>query len=195
MNTDQNFYQSIGLLALATGLLLLIPLVAMQFTTEVSWTLGDFLIMGGLIFGTGLAYKLVTRSSGKLPYRMAAGLALAGGFMLIWVNGAVGIIGNESLSANLLYFGVIGTGIMGAIIARLQSGPMAYAMFATALVQAIIPVIALMYWPPETNSWGAAGVSGVFIFNAGFVMLFVASGLLFRYVARQEGKSETNLKS
>ena len=37
-----------------TGVILLIPLLAMQFTDEVDWQIGDFLIGGLLIFGFGL---------------------------------------------------------------------------------------------------------------------------------------------
>ena len=38
-------------IALATGLILLVPLLATQFTSEVNWTLLDFATAGTLLFG------------------------------------------------------------------------------------------------------------------------------------------------
>jgi hypothetical protein len=66
---------------------------------------------------------------------------------------------------------------------------MARAMFATALAQMLVPVIALIIWPPQVIPWGAAGVFGVFVLNAFFVMLWVGSALLFRNVAREQPPS------
>ena len=54
MTTHPGHSVPIGLaltrVAMATIALLLIPLVAMQFTREVDWTAGDFLVMGVLLF-------------------------------------------------------------------------------------------------------------------------------------------------
>jgi hypothetical protein len=56
---------------------------------------------------------------------------------------------------------------------------MARTLFAAALVQLLVPVVALFIWPAQA-SWGEAGVTGVFIFNSIFAALFVVSALLFR---------------
>lgn len=52
-------------------------------------------------------------------------MALAAAFILIWVNLAVGIIGDEGNSANLMYVGVLAAGIIRAIITRGQPPGMA----------------------------------------------------------------------
>ncbi|MCH7602443.1 MAG: hypothetical protein IIB54_06725 [Planctomycetes bacterium] len=124
--------------------------------------------------------------TGNTAYKSAVGLALATLFLLFWVNGAVGIIGNEGNHANLMYFGVIAVGIIGAFIARLEPRGMARALFVTALAQMLVPVIALMIWPPQITSWGAAGVVGVFVLNAFFATLFLGSAWLFRNAAREQ---------
>ena len=124
--------------------------------------------------------------TGNTEYKSAIGLALATPFLLVWVNGAVGIIGNEGNQANLMYFGVIAVGIIGAFIARLEPRGMARALFVTALAQMLVPVIALMIWPPQITSWGAAGVVGVFVLNAFFATLFLGSAWLFRKAAREQ---------
>jgi len=184
MKTGNTAYKAAIRLAIATGIILLLPLIAMQYTDEVVWDLADFVVAGVLLFGTGLAYELMARKGGTVAYRAAVGIALATVFLLVWVNGAVGIIGSENNDANLMYFGVISIGIIGAIIARLQPLGMARALFVTALAQALVPVIALTIWQP--TSWGAAGVFGVFVLNAFFVMLLVGSALLFKRAAYAE---------
>jgi ABC-type Mn2+/Zn2+ transport system permease subunit len=60
----------IGIL-LSAGLLLLVPLIAMQFTKDVDWKLFDFVIMGTLLFGTGLICEFVLRKVKKTQYRIA----------------------------------------------------------------------------------------------------------------------------
>ncbi len=176
-------------IVLVTAFILMLPLVAMQFTDEVVWDLFDFIVMGGLLFGVGLAYELVARRSEKTVYRVAFGVGHAGAFLLLWVNGAVGIIGNEGQPANLMYGAVFAVGIIGSLMARFKPRPMARTLFAAALTQMLVPVIALLIWPPPAASW-APGVFGVFVLSAFFAMLFVGSALLFRRASAMVSKVE-----
>lgn len=80
-------------IALATGLILLIPLIAMQFTSEVNWVLFDFIVMGILLFGTGSMFVLTARKMDK-KYRVAIGLAFTTGLLWLWAELAVGIFTN-----------------------------------------------------------------------------------------------------
>ena len=178
--TMQKFPRTLIVWAAVVALILLVPLVAMRFTEEVNWSLLDFAVMGALLFGIGLAYELVARKAGAFEYRVAVGVALAAAFLLVWVNGAVGIIGDSDV--NVMYFGVIAVLVIGAAAARLAPRRMAYALFATALAQALVPVIALSIGTPGF----APGVMGVFTLNAFFVMLFAGSALLFRSAARNQ---------
>lgn len=191
MNKNDKLNKPIATLALTTVFLLLIPLIAMQFSDEVVWTLGDFIIAGVLIFGTGFAYILVTRvlasqMKDNMIYRVAVGFALFTGLFLIWVNGAVGIIGSEDNPINALYFGVIATGIIGALIARFRSQGMMFTMSAMAITQALVATIALVggyYQSPPSSVIEIISVNGFFI------TLFVVAALLFRYAAQEEPKS------
>ena len=122
-----------------------------------------------------------------MAYRIAVGMALAAAFLLVWINLAVGVIGSEDNPANLLYGGVLAVGLIGVLIARFRPHGMARALFATAIAQALVPVIALIIWKPQVTSVEAfLGVFGVFSVNGFFVMLFVGSALLFRYAAREQ---------
>lgn len=113
-------------------------------------------------------------------YRCAIGVALAAAFILVWLSLGVGIIGKDGDRANLMYFGVLAVGIIGAIIARLQPHGMARALFATALAQALVAVIALI--------WGLglpwSGPTEIVVLNGFFIALFAGSAWLFRRAAR-----------
>jgi ABC-type Mn2+/Zn2+ transport system permease subunit len=78
---------------LTVALLLLIPLIAMQFTDEVNWTLFDFLIAGVLLLGTGLLCELVIRKVTKIEHRIAICVVILAALILIWIELAVGIFG------------------------------------------------------------------------------------------------------
>jgi hypothetical protein len=82
----------IGIL-LAIALLLFIPLIAMQFTTEVDWSPFDFAIMGTLLLGTGLLCELVLRNVKTIQNRLLICGTLLIVFFLIWAELAVGIFG------------------------------------------------------------------------------------------------------
>jgi uncharacterized membrane protein len=76
----------------AIAALLLAPLVAMQFTTQVNWTALDFAVAGGLLVGAGLAFELVTRTVARPAWRLALAAAILAVVLVIWAQGAVGLI-------------------------------------------------------------------------------------------------------
>jgi len=81
------------IIVLSSTLLLLLPLIAMQFTEEVNWTLFDFVVAGVLLIGTGLLCELALRKISKIRYRILIIAALLLAMLLIWVELAVGIFG------------------------------------------------------------------------------------------------------
>lgn len=81
------------IILLIVSFLLLIPLIAMQFTNEVKWSLFDFMVAGILLLGTGLIGELVWRKVKSKGLRIAISVALLVMLFLIWVELAVGIFG------------------------------------------------------------------------------------------------------
>jgi hypothetical protein len=161
------------------ALLLLLPLAAMQFTAEVNWSATDFALAAGLLISVCLAYELVVRRTGDVTYRTAIGVALAAAFILVWLSLGVGIIGRDGDPANLVYFGVLAIGIVGALIARFRPGGMARVLFAMALAQAAIGVVAVIFG----LGYPWSGPLELTVLNGFFVALFVGSGWLFRRAA------------
>ena len=154
---------------LTTALILLLPLIAMRFTDEMVWDLADFAVASALLFGAGFTFELIARKAGSIAYRTAVGIAVSAALLLVWVNLAVGIIGNEDNPANLMYIGVLAVGIVGAVIARFQPHGMARALLAMALAQVLVAVIALI-----------TGLGHTFVVTGFFVALWLTSAWLFR---------------
>ncbi len=153
-----------------------------------NWDLSDFALMGTVLFSVGLAYEVIARRSEKTVYRVALGVGLVAAFLLFWVNGAVGIIGSGDNPANWMYGAVFAVGLIGSLISRGKSRGMARTLFAAALVQMLVPVVALLIWPTQA-SWGEVGVVGVFVVNCIFALLFAGSGSLFLCAAYKENQN------
>ena len=62
------------------AVILLLPLIAMQFTDEVNWDVADFVIFGALLIAAGSIFELAVKSTGNIAYRAAVGTALAAAF-------------------------------------------------------------------------------------------------------------------
>lgn len=149
--------------------LLCVPLVAMQFTSEVDWDPGDFLIMGILLSAVGGGYELAVRLSDSLAYRAAIALAVVASFLLIWINLAVGIIGSEDHPANQLFLAVLAVLFFGSLIAGFKARRMVWVMAAVATTQVAVAVIALV-----------TGLAMIFPITGLFCAFWGLSAWLFR---------------
>lgn len=156
------------------ALLLLVPAVAMRFTSEVNWTSGDFLVMGAMLAIACGAYELVARMSGDTWYRAAVAIAIVTAFVTVWVNLAVGMLGSPGNPANLLFGGVLAVALIGALIARFRAQGMARAMLAAALAQAAMTLYALV-----------GGYAEVVVHVGLFIIPWLLSAQLFRKVAHR----------
>jgi len=163
--------------------LLLLPLVAMQFTTEVDWTGSDFLVMGAMLATACGAVELALRASRDSAYRLGAIVAVGAGFLLVWINLAVGIIGSEDDPLNLIYAGVLAVAVVGSAIAAFEPAGMARALFTTAAAQVAVTILALIWgW----GAWEPPGAAGILALNLFFAALWCLSGGLFRRAALKE---------
>jgi hypothetical protein len=113
----------------------------------------------------------------RWPYRAAMVLACATALLLIAANGAVGVVGSEDDSANLMYAAVIAVVLAGAAVARLRAHGMARAMLAAAVAQVTVALIAIAagwgeYADPE---WPR----DIVMVTGFFTALWLASAWLF----------------
>ena len=161
----------------AALVLLLVPLVAMQFTAEVNWSLADFGVAAAMLIGAGLLLELVVRMKPGRSYRWGAVVAVASAFLMMWLTGAVGIIGSEKHAANLLYPAMLLVMAVLALVARFRARGMAVAMLAGALMQGGIALAAAI------AGWGE--LLHAIVLNGCFIALWLCAAGLFRRAADQ----------
>lgn len=119
------------------GLILLLPLVAMRFTDEVQWTAFDFLVAAGLLGALVGAFELVVRLSGNGFYRAGVVIAALGAFLMLWVQGAVGLVGSENDLFNLLFLTPLLVGAVGGFIADFRAAGMRRLFWVMSALQAV----------------------------------------------------------
>ena len=120
-------------------------------------------------------------------YKLAVGVALLAAFLLVWLSLGVGIIGSDGDPANLMYFGVLAVGIIGAFVARLRAAGMARALFAMAIAQTFVAGVAMI----GRLGYPWSGPLELLLLNGFFVALFVGSAWLFRRAATHNGFDKT----
>lgn len=72
--------------------LLLVPFIAMQFSDQVNWTFGDFLLAGILLSAAGLTFEFLSQKAKGKRFRLLLALLILAGLLLIWAELAVGLI-------------------------------------------------------------------------------------------------------
>ena len=133
--------------------------------------------MAVLLGVVGATVELAVRVSSDGRYRAGAALAVVTGFALVWVNLAVGFLGDEGNRANLIFLAVLAVAVAGAAVARTRPAGMARAMLATAAAQIAVGIVALVAgWA----SPGRTGIDEVALGTALFAALWLVAAALFR---------------
>ena len=102
--TMSRFAQRPGVLVgAATALVLLVPLVAMQFSDEVDWGVFDFVFAGIFLGVAGLLLEAAVRTPGNIAYRAAA----------VGIGVAAMAFGYADDAPGLVLFGVL---LAGAVL-------------------------------------------------------------------------------
>ena len=130
----------------ATALLVL-PAVAMEMTPEMNWTAGDFVFAAVLLFGSAGLVELAARASGSLAALWGGIIAVGTGFLTIWANAAVGMIGSEDNGYNLLFLGVVALALLGSLAVRGRASGMTIVMALAAGLQAVAGAIGIAQDP------------------------------------------------
>ncbi len=148
------------------------PWVAMQFTDEVRWTGMDFAVFAIMLLVACGGCELAMRVSRHPFYRAGAAVAIGTGFMMVWSNLAVGLLGSERDPINLVFFGVLAFGAIGALVTRLRAGGLARTLSAMAALQGLIAIVAIA-------GFHAAPVEAIAV-TVAFAGLWLLAAWLFR---------------
>lgn len=119
----------------------------------------------------------------RIAYRIGAGVAVGASFVQVWMNLAVGIVGNEDNPVNLDFYLVVVTAAACAFTAQFRADGMARAMLAVAGMQALLALVVAT--APSTARDDPMGPMGVLMLSGGFTALWLISAALFHRSARQ----------
>jgi hypothetical protein len=151
--------------------LLLLPALAMQLGAPgVVWTAEDFVAMGLMLAVACGLYELGAWLGAGFAYRAGFGLAVLTAFLTVWVNVAVGMLGDEGNPANLMFAGVLAIAVLGAVLSRGRALGMSRTMCAAACAQLVAAAVGLVM------GFAALEVS----LTACFALPWLAAALLFR---------------
>ena len=146
-----------------------------------NWSMGDFLVAGFLLLILTLSAAYLLFGRGALSFRIGFALSLATAAILVWVTGAVGLIGSAQNDANLAYPGLVVLATLGAVTVRFQAKRMALIATGLALGQSVIGLVALI------AGWGREGASwpyDILAATIGFSVLWLAAAFCFRYASK-----------
>jgi hypothetical protein len=118
---------------------------------------------------------------GQIHYRIGAAVALGASFLQIWMNLAVGIVGDEDNPTNLGFYLVVVAAGACAFTARLRPDGMARAMLAVAAMQALLALVVATA-PSATRD--PMGPIGVLALSGLFAALWLVAAALFQRAAR-----------
>lgn len=169
----------------AVRVALVITLVGVAALVVASGGAPDVLSLSGLplVLVGAIAYAILNRDD--RTYRWAVRVALGAAAILCWMIGAVGVLGpDDHHPADVLYFFVLATGIIGAVVTRFEARGMARAMTATAIAQMLVPAIALAARLHPNPASDLVGIFGAFALNGMYAAVWLASAFLFRKSAR-----------
>ncbi|WP_337847521.1 hypothetical protein [Sphingomonas sp.] len=156
------------------AVLMLTPAVAMQFIDEVNWTVGDFIFAFLMLGSVGLAVELTVRANPAWSYRAGVGIMLAVSFLTVWINLAVGIVGNEDNPVNALFFLVPLVAVAGSLLGGFRARFMRVAAVLAAAAQ-----IGVMLYIWATGQGFPIGVTLL------FGTLWLVAAALFRQAGRR----------
>jgi hypothetical protein len=112
-------------------------LLSLPAILDFPWTASDFIIMGVLLGSVGLGIEFLVRRSGSVFVRLGSIMVVLTAFLTIWVNLAVGMIGDDE-PYNLLFAGVLLVALLGSLLVRLRPGSMVKVTLVAAFLQVAV---------------------------------------------------------
>ena len=157
--------------------LMLAATVAKLTLPDFGWSPGDFVAAAVLLGGGALAVEVALRlARGNTAYLIAAAMGIGACFLLVWINGAVGMIGTEDNPANLGFLAIVAVAILGTLAARARAAGMAVAMSVCGAAQ--LAMAAYAFW--------LSSIEGI-VASLVFAGIWSTAAHLFRVAAREPG--------
>jgi len=162
------------------ALLLSLPAIAMAWfpAAGVDWSGSDFVLMGVMLFIACAVVEVGAHLADNFPYLGGVILAVGAGFVTVWANIAVGMIGDEGNPVNLVFLAILAFAVLGTLVARFQARGMVKVMLVTGAMQALVGLVVALVGLDETRAA---------ILTAGFALPWFLSAGMFQLSANSNG--------
>lgn len=138
---------------LVAAFVLIAPAVAMRLTSQVVWTGFDFAAMG-LLLGLGLGgYEILAASARSSPGRIGGAVAVLAACLAVWIELAVGIVGDGGGIPGFAQVALVAAVMVGAVWTRGRPAAMRRLMFAATAGQMGIALLAVVLAPGAAAAW------------------------------------------
>jgi hypothetical protein len=156
--------------------LMVLPVLAKLWLPDFGWSPGDFVAAAVMLGGGALAFEVAMwMARGNTAYLLAAAMGIGACFLLVWINGAVGMIGNEDNPANLGFLAIVAIAILGTLAARARAAGMAVAMTVCGAAQ--LAMAGYAFW--------LSSIEGI-VASIVFVGIWFTAAHLFRVAAHEQ---------
>ncbi|GAA4006338.1 hypothetical protein [Sphingomonas humi] len=112
-------------------------LLALPAILRFPWTASDFVLAAVMLGTVGAGIEFLARLSGNVFVRLGGVVMAVTCFLTIWVNLAVGMIGDDN-PYNLLFLGVLAVAVGGTLMVRYRAAAMVKVTLACAVLQVVV---------------------------------------------------------
>lgn len=141
-----------------------------------TWDLIDYLVASVMVTGLVGGGILVFKMSPNWRYRLGTLIMLITGFLLVWINGAVGIIGSEDSTITRVLFAIPVIVVLRALWFRFSHQGMASSALMAAVLHGLVAITALI---SGAGAEGPIWPSDVILASVFFIVLWAGSAALF----------------
>lgn len=162
------------------GLLLLIPVWGNSNVEGWNWTAFDFVWAAIVLSCAGLSLEFFITRPYSTTYKAAGALAVVTALLMIWINAAVQIVGEDN-PTNAIYVLTVAVLLFGSVASKFKADNMPRVLHAAALMTAVAPIIGFTFWREDFTP----GILHVFVLNAFFIMMWMLSAMLFKWASKE----------
>jgi len=144
-----------------------------------NWDALDYLVALALLGGSAGAYWIATRSARSLWHHTAVIIAAGGALLMLWMQLAVGLVGDGDHPINHAMGLVLVVSAIGALLSRFRASGMRTTLLVAAGTQMVLGALGFILLP-------AMYFSDIFLVTAFFSGLWTASAFLFHLACLKE---------
>lgn len=144
-----------------------------------NWDALDYMVALALLGASAAAYWIATRPARSVWHHLAVMIGAGGALLLLWMQLAVGLVGDGDHPINQAMGLVLVVSAIGALLSRFRASGMRTTLLVAAGTQMVLGALGFILLP-------AMYFSDIFLVTAFFSGLWTASAFLFHLACLKE---------